>query len=447
MESSHRSSLAASAGRPLRGQAAIPGDKSISHRALILGALCVGETRIRGLLESEDVLSTARALELFGASLERHSDGDWSVHGVGTGGFAEPGDVIDCGNAGTGVRLLMGAMATTPIAATFTGDGSLRSRPMGRVTAPLSEFGAECRGRSGELLPMTIIGACSPVPVRHAPAAPSAQVKSAILLAGLNAPGETSVIEAAPTRDHTERMLSAFGADVSIEPEGDGNVVTVAGYADLKPQPVAVPGDPSSAAFPLAAALITEGSEVTVLGVGMNPTRTGFFTTLEEMGADLELRNRRTEGGEPVADVTARHSTLVGVEVPPERAPLMIDEYPILSAVAAFAEGETVMRGVKELRVKETDRIDAMARGLEKCGVDIREEEDLFAVAGTGPGGVPGGATCRSRLDHRIAMSFICLGLASRRPVGIDDASPISTSFPGFISLLAGLGADIARDA
>ena len=436
--------MISSPGHPLKGGIGIPGDKSISHRALILGALSVGETRATGLLEADDVLATVQAIKQFGATAERSAPGEWSVHGVGTGGFAEPDDVIDCGNSGTGVRLLMGAMATTEITATFTGDSSLRSRPMGRITIPLGEFGARCEGRTGDRLPITVLGSRTSVPITHRPSVPSAQVKSAILLAGLNALGSTTVFETSTTRDHTERMLSAFGADLTVEPEGNGQAVTVKGYAELKPQTVAVPGDPSSAAFPIAAAVLVEGSEIRVRGVGVNPTRTGFLTTLKEMGADLEFENRRIEGGEPVADIAVRHSRLKGVEVPPERAPSMIDEYPILSAIAAFADGDTVMRGVKELRVKESDRVAAMARGLDACGVDVDEDEDTLVVHG---GGVPGGATCRTLFDHRIAMSFLCLGLASDKPVAIDDGTPIATSFPTFNKLMASLGAKISTEA
>ena len=437
--------MISSSGRPLGGEIGIPGDKSISHRALILGALSVGETRISGLLEADDVLATARAVKQFGATVERTAPGEWSVHGVGTGGFAEPEDIIDCGNSGTGARLLMGAMATTRITATFTGDSSLRSRPMGRVTIPLGEFGAKCEGRSGDRLPITVAGPRTPLPITHRPSVPSAQVKSAILLAGLNALGSTTVFEASATRDHTERMLSAFGADIAVEPEGRGQAVTVKGYAELRPQIVAVPGDPSSAAFPIAAAALVEGSDICVRGVGINPTRTGFFATLKEMGADLEFERRRAEGGEPIADITLRHSRLKGIEVPPERAPSMIDEYPILSVVAAFAEGDTVMRGVKELRVKESDRIAAMACGLDACGVDVDADEDTFVVRGNG-GSIPGGAICRTLFDHRIAMSFLCLGLGSEKPVAIDDGTPIATSFPTFTELMASLGADISTE-
>ncbi|MFD1912833.1 3-phosphoshikimate 1-carboxyvinyltransferase [Halodurantibacterium flavum] len=431
---------------PLRGTAEVPGDKSISHRALILGALSVGETRVTGLLEGQDVLDTAKAMRTFGAEVVRRGVGEWSVHGVGVGGFAEPGQVIDCGNSGTGVRLIMGAMATTPITATFTGDASLNKRPMGRVTDPLSLFGARAFGRAGGRLPMTVVGAAAPVPVRYATPVPSAQVKSAVLLAGLNAPGQTVVIEKEPTRDHTERMLAGFGAQVTTEVTPAGRVITLTGQPELRPQAVAVPRDPSSAAFPVCAALMVEGSEVFVPGVSQNPTRNGLFLTLVEMGADIAFENPREEGGEPVADLRVRFGPLQGIEVPEDRAASMIDEYPVLAALAATAEGTTVMRGVKELRVKESDRIDAMARGLEACGVRIEEDEDTLIVHGTGTGGVPGGAVVQSHLDHRIAMSFLCLGLASRSPIGVDDGGPIATSFPVFEGLMQNLGAEISRD-
>jgi 3-phosphoshikimate 1-carboxyvinyltransferase len=426
---------------PLTGRAEVPGDKSISHRALIFGAMAVGETRITGLLEGQDVLDTAKAMRAFGAEVLRHGDGAWSVHGVGVGGFSEPVDVIDCGNSGTGVRLIMGCMATTAMTATFTGDASLRKRPMGRVTDPLSLFGARAYGRSGGRLPMTVVGATSPVPVRYATPVASAQVKSAVLLAGLNAPGETVVIEREATRDHSERMLIGFGAAVHVEQTPEGNVITLTGQPELRPQAVAVPRDPSSAAFPVCAALVVEGSDIFVPGVSQNLTRNGLYLTLVEMGADILFENPREEGGEPVADLRVRFGPMTGITVPPERAPSMIDEYPILSVVAAFAEGRTVMRGIKELRVKESDRIDAMARGLEACGVRIEEDEDTLIVHGMGPGGVPGGATAKTHLDHRIAMSFLILGMAAKQPVSVDDASPITTSFPVFAPLMTRLGA------
>ena len=438
--------MIASKSGPLRGTALVPGDKSISHRALIFGAMAVGETRITGLLEGQDVLDTARAMRAFGATVTQHGPGAWSVNGVGVGGFSEPAEVIDCGNSGTGVRLIMGTMATTPITATFTGDPSLRKRPMGRVTDPLSLFGTQAFGRKGGRLPMTVIGAANPVPVRYALPVASAQVKSAVLLAGLNAPGETVVIEREPTRDHSERMLIGFGATLNVEKTAEGHVITLLGRPELRPQTVAVPRDPSSAAFPVCAALIVEGSDLLVPGVSQNLTRNGLYLTLTEMGAEIDFLNPREEGGEPVADLRCRFSgAMRGIEVPPERAPSMIDEYPILSVVAAFASGKTVMRGVKELRVKESDRIDAMARGLEACGVRIEEDEDTLIVHGMGPGGMPGGATCATHLDHRIAMSFLVAGMAAKAEIAVDDASPIITSFPIFEGLMTSLGASLRR--
>lgn len=438
--------MTASKSGPLTGTASVPGDKSISHRALIFGAMAVGETRITGLLEGQDVLDTAKAMRAFGATVVQHGPGAWSVNGVGVGGFQEPADVIDCGNSGTGVRLIMGTMATTPMTATFTGDASLRKRPMGRVTDPLSLFGTQAYGRKGGRLPMTVVGAAHPVPVRYALPVASAQVKSAILLAGLNAPGQTVVIEREPTRDHSERMLLGFGAQLTVEKTSEGNVITLTGQPELRPQTVAVPRDPSSAAFPVCAALVVEGSDIFVPGVSQNLTRNGLYLTLVEMGAEIEFQNPRTEGGEPVADLRVRFSdNMKGIEVPPERAPSMIDEYPILSVVAACSTGKTIMRGVKELRVKESDRIDAMARGLEACGVTIEEDEDTLIVHGMGAGGVPGGATCATHIDHRIAMSFLVLGMAAKAPVSVDDASPIVTSFPIFEGLMTGLGATLRQ--
>lgn len=337
--------MTARRGGALTGTANVPGDKSISHRSLILGAMAVGETRVTGLLEGQDVLDTAKAMRAFGADVMRDDAGTWHVNGVGVGGFAEPEDVIDCGNAGTGVRLIMGCMATTPISATFTGDASLRGRPMGRITDPISLFGAQSYGRQGGRLPMTIVGAANPVPVRYVTPMPSAQVKSAVLLAGLNAQGQTVVVEKEATRDHSERMLAGFGAEITTEKTDEGYVITLTGQPELKPQTITVPRDPSSAAFPVCAALITEGSDVLVPNIGLNPTRAGLFTTLREMGADLTFENERVEGGEPVADLRARFSdNMQGIEVPPERAPSMIDEYPILSVVAALSGGKTVMR-------------------------------------------------------------------------------------------------------
>ncbi len=431
---------------PLKGEARVPGDKSISHRSLILGAMAVGETRITGLLDGEDVLRTADAMRAFGAEVIEHAPGKWTVHGVGVGGFREPQDVVDCGNAGTGVRLIIGAMATTPITATFTGDASLRSRPMRRVTDPMALFGTRSYGRTGGRLPMTVVGAANPTPVRYKTPMPSAQVKSAVLLAGLNTPGETVVIEAEATRDHSERMLRGFGANIRVEDTLEGRVITLKGHPELQPQTIDVPRDPSSAAFPVCAALIVEGSDVLVPNIGLNPTRAGLFETLRDMGADLTYENLREEGGEPVADLRARFSPeMTGIDVPRERAASMIDEYPILSVVAAFATGITSMHGVKELRVKESDRIDAMAKGLRANGVKVDEGEDWWDVIGLGPNGVPGGATVEVRLDHRIAMSFLCLGMATTKPVTVDDAAPVRTSFPVFEPLMTTLGASFER--
>ncbi|WP_394177623.1 3-phosphoshikimate 1-carboxyvinyltransferase [Yoonia maritima] len=432
---------------PLKGEANVPGDKSISHRSLILGALSVGETRVTGLLEGEDVLDTAKAMRAFGATVTDHGGGEWSVRGVGVGGFAEPENVIDCGNSGTGVRLIMGAMATSPITATFTGDASLNSRPMGRVTDPLALFGTQTVGRQGGRLPMTLVGAADPVPVRYVVPVPSAQVKSAVLLAGLNAPGQTVVIEKEATRDHTERMLQGFGATLTVEETDEGRVITLDGQPELKAQTIVVPRDPSSAAFPVCAAIITPGSDVLIPNIGLNPTRAGLFTTLKEMGADLTYENMREEGGEPVADLRAKFSpNLKGIAVPPARAASMIDEYPVLSVVASFAEGVTDMQGVKELRVKESDRIDAMAKGLRAAGVQVDEGDDWWKVTGLGHGNVPGGVTVASVLDHRIAMSFMVMGMATQKPMTVDDGSPIATSFPIFETLMGNLGAQLVRE-
>jgi 3-phosphoshikimate 1-carboxyvinyltransferase len=427
----------------LQGTAAIPGDKSVSHRALIFGAMAIGETVITGLLEGEDVLDTAKAMRALGATVTRDSDGTWRVLGVGTGGFREPDHVIDCGNSGTGCRLIMGAVATHGFATTFTGDASLRGRPMGRILDPLALFGTRSAGRSEGRLPLTLIGARDPVPVRYTLPVASAQVKSAVLLAGLNAPGITTVIEPEATRDHTERMLRGFGATVEIEETPEGRAIHLHGQPELNPCAVTVPRDPSSAAFPVAAALLTEGSEIRIPGVSRNPTRDGLYTTLIEMGGDLQFDNEREEGGEPVANLTVRHSALRGVTVPPERAASMIDEFPILSVVAAFATGTTIMEGVGELRVKESDRIAAMEAGLQANGVTTSSTAETFTVEGQGANGVPGGATVAAHLDHRIAMSFAVMGLASNNPVTVDDAAPIATSFPTFQRLMSDLGAKI----
>jgi len=437
--------LSAEPSRALTGEISVPGDKSISHRALILGAMAVGETVISGLLEGEDVLRTGAAMAMLGAEVTRDADGYWHVHGVGVGGFAEPAGVLDFGNSGTGVRLAMGAVATTPIACTFTGDASLCRRPMGRVLDPLSLFGTVAMGRAGGRLPLTLTGAKDAMPVTYVSPVASAQVKSAILLAGLNAPGETTLIEREATRDHTENMLRAFGARVRVEQTDEGHAVTVTGHAELTAVPIAVPADPSSAAFPLAAALIVPDSVVTVRGVLMNPTRSGLYQTLRDMGADLTIGPAREEGGEAVSDLTARFSNLKGIEVPPERAPSMIDEYPVLAVIAAFAEGRTVMRGLKELRVKESDRIAAMARGLIACGVKVEELEDGLIVEGMGAGGMPGGGLISTEMDHRIAMSFLIAGLAAKKAIRVDDSAFIATSFPGFTDLMTGLGGRLTR--
>ncbi|WP_332656733.1 3-phosphoshikimate 1-carboxyvinyltransferase [Brevundimonas sp.] len=422
----------------LSGVVRAPGDKSMSHRALILGAMATGVTGIDGLLEGDDVLATARAVEAFGADVERLGEGRWRV--TGHGGFRQPAGVIDCGNAGTGVRLLMGAAAGYPITVTFDGDASLRQRPMKRVTAPLAAMGARFQWPGEEdRLPVTLTGGGLSA-IDHVQSVASAQIKSAILLAGVNAAGVVTVAEPVPSRDHTERMLRAFGAEVGVLPQEPGWRITLTGGQPLTATPVSVPGDPSSAAFPLAAALIVPGSEVTVEGVMLNPLRTGLFETWREMGADLTVSNRRMAGGEEVGDVTARHSKLHGVVVPPDRAASMIDEYPILAATAAFADGATVMRGIGEMRVKESDRIALMAAGLQACGVAVEEEAEGFTVTG---GPVRGGATVTTHGDHRIAMSHLVLGLAAAEPVTVDEPGMIATSFPGFVELMSGLEAEI----
>ena len=423
----------------LSGRVRAPGDKSISHRALILGAMATGVTEIEGLLEGDDILATARAVEAFGATVERLGQGRWRV--TGRGGFRQPAGVIDCGNAGTGVRLLMGAAAGYPITTDFDGDASLRKRPMKRVTGPLAGMGARFGWQDvGDRLPVTVAGGGLSA-IDHVQTVASAQIKSAILLAGLNAEGITTVTEAEPSRDHTERMLRAFGGEVGVRPVGEGWVVSLQGGQALAGTVVNVPGDPSSAAFPLAAGLIVPGSEVTVEGVMLNPLRTGLFETWREMGADLTVSNRRMAGGEEVGDVTARHSTLRGVVVPPERAAAMIDEYPVLAATAAYADGATVMRGIGEMRVKESDRIALMAAGLTACGVRVEEEPEGFTVFG---GPVRGGATVTTHGDHRIAMSHLVLGLAADVAVTVDEPGMIATSFPGFVELMRGLGGVIA---
>ena len=430
---------------PLKGRVRAPGDKSISHRALILGALASGVTEIEGLLEGDDVKRTAAAMASFGAGVERLGEGRWRVEG--RGGFAEPSDIVDCGNAGTGVRLIMGAAAGFDLSATFTGDGSLRGRPMNRVLKPLGEMGASWIARSNGRLPLTLKGGKLKHIAYRLPE-PSAQVKSAVLLAGLHAQGGAEVIEPEATRDHTERMFRAFGAEVGVTEEGAGRRIVLAGGQRLIGTRVRVPGDPSSAAFPLVAALITPGSEVTVEGMLLNALRIGLLDTLGEMGANLSVTNLRDEGGETVADVTARYSQLEGVEVPPERAPSMIDEYPILAVAAAFAKGRTVMRGIGEMRVKESDRIALMAAGLAACGVEVEEGPEHLTVVGVKGANHPvaGGARVTTHGDHRIAMSHLILGQAAEQPVSVDEPGMIATSFPGFVGMMRGLGGEIAEE-
>ncbi len=426
----------------LSGVARVPGDKSISHRSLMLGTLAVGETVIEGLLEGEDVLRTAAAMRALGASAVREKDGSWRVHGRGIGGLQEPGDVLDLGNAGTGARLLMGLLATHRLTAFLTGDASLRSRPMARVAKPLQEIGARIIARDGCRLPLAIIGAAEPVPISYRLPVASAQVKSAVLLAGLNTPGETTVIEPEPTRDHTELMLRHFGVELRVEMTTDGRRTTVVGQPEITGRRIAVPADPSSAAFPLVAALLLPGSDVTLSNVGINPHRIGLIETLREMGADIVFADQRQEGGESVADIRVRASRLTGVKVPAARAPSMIDEYPVLAVAAACAGGTTVMQGLGELRVKESDRLAAIAKGLSACGVAVEDGPDSLTVQG-GKGRPRGGASIVANLDHRIAMAFLVLGMVAERPVEIDDGSPIETSFPGFAALMNGLGAQI----
>ncbi len=417
----------------------MPGDKSISHRALILGALAEGRTDITGLLESEDILCTARALQNLGAHVEK-ADGIWTVIGRGLGGLMSPERDLDFGNSGTGARLMMGVVAGHAIRAVFTGDASLRKRPMGRVLDPLKRMGLNIEEEGRNTLPLTLRGTSNLVPIAYRLPVPSAQVKSAVLLAGLLASGTTSVIESEKTRDHTEKMLAYFGAEVTSGPDSEGGVrISVEGRKTLKGKPVAVPGDPSSAAFLVAAAILCPGSDVVVKDVLINPTRVGFYETLSEMGANISFENERELNGERVADVRAKTSVLLGVEVPAERAPSMIDEYPILAALAAFAEGETVMNGLAELRVKESDRLAAMVDGLSACGANAESRGDTLAVSGLSK--VRGGATIRTHMDHRIAMSFLVLGLAAEEPVTVDDASMIATSFPEFRQLMQQAGA------
>ena len=435
--------MAASKSAGLAGNPQIPGDKSISHRALILGALAMGETTVEGLLEASDVLNTASVLRELGADVTCAMDGTWRIHGVGVGGFAEPTNVLDHGNAGTGVRLMMGAVATCPITATFTGDASLRRRPMGRVLTPLARFGAEAVGRKGGLLPLTLRGASNPLPVTYTLPGPSAQVKSAILLAGLNAPGRTTVIEPEATRDHTERMLRHFGASITSHDAGsDGRAIELTGHPVLTGTPVRVPPDPSSAAFPLVAALIVQGSQVNLSRVMLNPTRAGLLTVLRDMGASITISNERLESGETVADIAVQASALRSVTTEPALAASMIDEFPILAIAAAFAEGTTRMNGLAELRVKESDRLAAIAEGLKACGVKIELGQDWLAVEG---GIMPGGGKVETHMDHRIAMSFLVAGLAAKSPVTVDDTTFVATSFPDFVPMMERLGAAFVR--
>jgi 3-phosphoshikimate 1-carboxyvinyltransferase len=430
--------------KALKGRVRVPGDKSISHRSLILSAMTVGETRIGGLLEGEDVINTAKVMRMLGAKVERVGEGAWAVHGVGVGGFAQPEVALDFGNSGTGCRLVMGAVAGCPVTAVFDGDASLRKRPMKRVLDPLSRIGARALEMAeGGRLPLRLQGARDPIPIEYASPVASAQLKSAVLLAGLAAPGETIVIEKEATRDHTEKMLTHFGAQVAVEPVGaHGRRVILKGRPELAPAPLQVPADPSSAAFPLAAALIVPGSKIVLQDVMTNPLRTGLFVTLREMGAAIETLSTKTDGGEDVADLRIKASALLGVEVPAERAPSMIDEYPILAVLASFAEGTTRMRGLSELRVKESDRLAATADMLRVNGVEVEIEGDDLIVHGKGR--APGGGVVATHMDHRLAMSALVMGLASDEPVGVDDAAFIATSFPDFVDLMRGMGAELS---
>ena len=427
---------------PLRGTLKVPGDKSISHRALMLSALAVGTSHISGLLEGEDVLATAAAMRAMGAHIERNGEGSWTVHGVGVGGLMQPSGALDMGNSGTSTRLLMGLVASHRLTATFIGDASLSKRPMGRVIDPLSQMGAEFTASPGGMLPLMVRGLVPAIPISYRLPVASAQVKSAVLLAGLNIAGITEVIEPVPTRDHSERMLRGFGADLTVDVDTDGvRHIRLMGEAELQPQQIAVPGDPSSAAFFVVAALITPGSEVTVTHVGMNPTRTGIYKMLQAMGADLTYSNEREVGGEPVADITARHSVLRGIDVPPDVAPSMIDEFPVFFIAASMAQGRTTTSGLDELRVKESDRLALMATGLKAIGAQVEEREDGLIIEGSGGEPLEGGATVTSALDHRIAMSFAVAGQNCYHAVTVDDVSPIATSFPTFEDILINLQA------
>jgi 3-phosphoshikimate 1-carboxyvinyltransferase len=434
--------LTASPSARLSGRASVPGDKSISHRALILGALATGHTRITGLLEAEDVMATAKAAAALGAEITR-SNGTFEVRGQGVGGLRAPSSPLDFGNSGTGSRLMLGVVAGHDMQVEFTGDASLRRRPMRRVLAPLTAMGLQAQGDAERAtLPLVVRGTQDLLPIVYELPVPSAQVKSAILLAGMHAPGRTTIVEPLATRDHTERMLAFFGGEVVFEDRGQGaRAVTVCGDAELHGAAISVPGDPSSAAFIIAAALISPGSDIVVEGVLMNPTRSGFIETLREMGASIELLDRRHEGGEPVGDLRVRASALRGVSVPAERAPSMIDEYPVLACVAAFAEGETRMHGLAELKLKESDRLSATAAGLAACGVAAHVDSDDLTVEGGR--GVKGGGLVATHMDHRIAMAFLTLGLSAANPVTVDDISMIATSFPGFVPLMTKLGAKL----
>jgi len=430
---------------PLSGRVRVPGDKSISHRSLMLSALAVGESTVEGLLEGEDVLATAAAMRAMGADIERAADGRWTIHGVGVGGLLQPSASLEMGNSGTSTRLLMGLVASHPIIANFTGDASLSKRPMNRVIEPLSQMGAEFTASPGGRLPLMLRGLCPAVPIDYRLPVASAQVKSAILLAGLNTPGLTRVIEPIPTRDHSERMLKGFGAELSVELEADGGrIISIRGEAELKPQHIIVPGDPSSAAFPVVAALLVPGSDVVVENVGLNPTRAGLFEVLRQMGGQIDYIDEREVGGEPVADLRVRGSSLKGIHVSPDIVPSMVDEFPILFVAAALAEGRTLTHGLEELRVKESDRIAVMAEGLRAIGARVEETEDGLIIDGTAGEKLPGGATVAAHLDHRIAMSFAVAGLVSRGTVTIDDMAPVQTSFPIFTDLMRTLGAEAA---
>lgn len=428
----------------LSGHVRVPGDKSISHRSLMLSALAVGESIVEGLLEGEDVLATAAAMRAMGAQIERGADGRWTIHGVGVGGLLQPAQALDMGNSGTSTRLLMGLVASHAITATFTGDASLSKRPMGRVIDPLSLMGAEFTASPGGRLPLTLRGIAPAVPIDYRLPVASAQVKSAILLAGLNTPGISRVIEPVPTRDHSERMLRGFGAELTVELDADGaRIISIRGEAELKPQHIVVPGDPSSAAFPVVAALLVPDSDVVIENVGLNPTRAGLFEVLRLMGGQIDYLDKREVGGEPVADLHVRSSTLSGIEVPPEIVPSMVDEFPILFVAAALAQGRTVTRGLEELRVKESDRIAVMAEGLRAIGARVEETEDGLIIDGTGGEKLAGDAIVAAHLDHRIAMSFAVAGLVARNAVTIDDMTPVATSFPGFEELMRTLGASL----